>query len=143
MAFGIEEKYVIFKLDNRDYGLNIENVLSIEKMQECTKVPNAPSFIKGVINLRGEIVPIIDLKDKLGIGKIEIDSDTRVIIVSDEKNTVGLIVEYSSEILQINDNGINRPLVIEENNFNEYIKDIGKVNNRVIMIVDLEKLLKN
>src|SRR5699024_11746802 len=89
------------------------------------------------------LVPIIDLKDKLGIGKIEIDSDTRVIIVSDEKNTVGLIVEYSSEILQINDNGINRPLVIEENNFNEYIKDIGKVNNRVIMIVDLEKLLKN
>ncbi len=143
MGFGIEEKYVIFKLDNEDYGLNIENVLSIEKVQEYTRVPNAPSFIKGVINLRGEIVPIIDLKDKLGIGKIEIDSNTRIIIVSDEKNTVGLIVEYSSEILQINDNRINRPLVTGENNFSEYIKDIGKANNRLIMIVDLEKILKN
>ena len=143
MGSGIEEKYVIFKLENEFYGLNIKNVLSIEKVQQYTRVPNAPSFVKGVINLRGEVIPIIDLKDKLGVSNIQIDSNTRIIVVSNKKVVVGLIVEHSSEVLEISDDKIDRPPTTGENRFSEYIKGVGKSDNRLIMMMDLEKLLEN
>ncbi len=143
MASDVENKYVIFQLENEYYGLNIKNVVSIEKMQEYTIVPNAPSFVKGVINLRGEVIPIIDLRDKLGISSKEFDFNTRIIVVSKNEIVVGFIVDYSSEVLEINDNQIDKPPTTGENKFSEYIEGIGKLENRLIMIIDLERLLEN
>lgn len=143
MDSGVEDKYVIFKLENESYGFNIKDVISIEKVQEYTRVPNAPSFVKGVINLRGEVIPIIDLKNKLGIGNIKIDSNTRIIVVIQEEEVVGFIVDSSSEVLEIKDRDIDRLPVTGKNSFSKYIKGIGKNDDRVIMLMNLEKVLEN
>lgn len=143
MKSTVEDKYVIFKLENEYFGLDINNVLSIEKMQEYTRVPNAASYVKGVINLRGEVVPIIDLRTRLGLKQKDLDLNTRIIIVSGEELVVGLIVDSSSEVLEISKDNIDKPPATGENKFNEYIKGIGKDDDRLIILIDLERLLEN
>lgn len=137
----LENKYVLFKLDNEDYGLNIDNVLSIGKFQSCTRVPNAPEYVVGVINLRGEVIPILDLRKKLNLEPKPSDQNSRIIITSSNDIVVGLIVDSSSEVLEINDENIDKPSATGEKKFNEYIKGIGKDDKRLIIILDLEKLL--
>jgi purine-binding chemotaxis protein CheW len=141
MATEIENKYVIFKLDNEYYGLNIDNVQSIEKFQNYTRVPNAPDYIKGVVNLRGEVVPIMDLRIKLGLKPKDIDHNTRIVIVSYEEIVVGLIVDTSSEVLEINKDNIDKPPATGNNEFKEYINGIGKDKERLVILLDLERLL--
>lgn len=143
MSASNKETYVIFKLEKEFYGLDIKNVLSIEKIDEYTRVPNTQAFVMGVINLRGEVVPIIDLKRKLGVGKTTIDSDTRVIVVSDDDIVVGFVVEHSSEVLEIENENIDRPPVSDVNKLSGYIKGVGRDNDRLIMIMDPVKLLSD
>ena len=134
-------KYVIFKLIDEYYGLDIENVISVEKMQEFTRVPNAPSYVRGVINLRGEVIPVIDLREKLGLKLKSTDENTRIIIVSENEINLGIIVDSSSEVLEIQRSLIDKPLASEEKS-NNYLKGIGKVDGRLIIIIDLEKLIE-
>lgn len=134
-------KYVIFKLIDEYYGLDIENVISVEKMQEFTRVPNAPSYVRGVINLRGEVIPVIDLREKLGLKLKSTDENTRIIIVSESEINLGIIVDSSSEVLEIQRSLIDKPLASEEES-NNYLKGIGKVDGRLIIIIDLEKLIE-
>lgn len=134
-------KYVIFKLIDEYYGLNIENVISVEKMQEFTRVPNAPSYVRGVINLRGEVIPVIDLREKLGLELKSDDENTRIIIVSQDEINLGIIVDSSSEVLEVQRSLIDKPLASEEES-NNYLKGIGKVDGRLIIIIDLEKLIE-
>lgn len=141
MTSDIENKYVIFKLENEFYGINIENVRSIERVQNCTRVPNAPPYVKGVINLRGEVIPIIDLREKIGLAIKEVDNNSRIIIVSVNELIVGLIVDSSSEVLEVNKEKIDRPPTSGENEAEGYIRGIGKDEKRLIILIDLEKLL--
>ncbi|MBE6081735.1 chemotaxis protein CheW [Acidilutibacter cellobiosedens] len=134
-------KYVIFKLIDEYYGLDIENVISVEKMQEFTRVPNAPSYVRGVINLRGEVIPVIDLREKLGLKLKSTDENTRIIIVSESEINLGIVVDSSSEVLEIQRSLIDKPLASEEES-NNYLKGIGKVDGRLIIIIDLEKLIE-
>jgi len=134
-------KYVIFKLIDEYYGLDIENVISVEKMQEFTRVPNAPSYVRGVINLRGEVIPVSDLREKLGLKLKSTDENTRIIIVSESEINLGIVVDSSSEVLEIQRSLIDKPLASEEES-NNYLKGIGKVDGRLIIIIDLEKLIE-
>lgn len=142
MASDIENKYVIFKLENEYYGLNIDSVRSIEKFQNYTRVPNGPNYVKGVINLRGNVVPIIDLRLKLKLEPREIDHNTRIIIVSCNEVVVGLIVDMSSEVLEIPKENIDKPPMTEENESKKYIKGIGKCDEKLVILIKLEKLLE-
>lgn len=140
----LENKYVLFKLDNEDYGLNINNVLSIEKFQNYTRVPNAPEYVTGVINLRGEVIPILDLRKKLSLESKpsdQSDQNSRIIITSSNNMIIGLTVDSSSEVLEIKKENIDKPSAAGEKNFDEYIKGVGKDKERLIIILDLEKLL--
>lgn len=137
----IENKYVIFQLENEYYGLNIESVQSIEKFQNYTRVPNAPKYIKGVINLRGEVVPILDLRIKLKLNPKKVDNNTRIVVTKQEELVIGLIVDTSSEVLEISKNNIDRAPTNGDDEYKEYIKGIGKVKDRLIIIINLEKLL--
>lgn len=139
---GIENKYVLFKLDEEYYGLSIENVLSIEKFQSYTRAPNAPDYVIGLINLRGEVVPIVDLRKKLSLEAKESGPNTRIIVTSFEEIVVGLMVDSSSEVLEINHESIDKPSTIREENFREYIKGIAKGKERLIVLLDLERLLE-
>ncbi len=142
MSSEIENKYVIFKLDKEYYGIPIGNVLSIEKTRETTRIPNAPEYIKGVINLRGEVIPIIDLRCKLGMEFRDLSKNSRIIVVKANEIVVGLIVDSSSEVLEIDKENIDKPPTNENNKFIEYISGIGKTLDRLIILLDLVKILE-
>lgn len=141
MSSGGENKYVIFRLEDESYGINIDDVRSIEKIQDYTRVPNTKEYVKGVMNLRGEVIPIVDLRKKLGLSEKEVNSSSRVIVVSKDDVKVGLLVDSSSEVIEIDKNDIDNPPSTGNKDFKDYIKGIGKVNKRLIILIDLEKLL--
>jgi purine-binding chemotaxis protein CheW len=135
------KEYVIFRLADESYGIDIDYVENIEKHTEITRVPYTEKYIKGVINLRGNIIPVIDVRTRFGIEAKEPDKDSRIMIINLEELKVGLLVDASSEVLQMTADAIEpAPRVI--GNEDDYVANIGKDNGRIIMIVALEKLLE-
>ena len=141
MTSNIQNKYVTFKLGKEYYGLSIENVLSIEKPSKTTRVPNVPAYIIGLINLRGDVIPVIDLRVKLGMEKKQVDNDSRIIIVKEKGITVGLMVDSSKEVVDINKEDIDKPPTSDDNTILDYVSGIGKKGERLIIILDSLKLL--
>lgn len=141
MSSGGDNRYVVFKLNQEYYGLPIEKVISIEKIGEITRIPNAPDYIKGVINLRGEVIPVVNLKKKLNIGDNELNMNSRIIVVNEDEMVVGLIVDFSSEVLEIDREDIDKPPETKDNQLIEYISGIGKTSDRLIILLDLLKIL--
>lgn len=134
-------EYVIFRLANESYGVAIEHVENIEKHTSITRVPYTKEYISGIINLRGNIIPVIDVRKRLGIKTTEAFKDSRIMIVNIDELKVGLLVDFSSEVLQLSDENIEpapKSLGAESN----YIVNVGKDNGRIIMLVDLKKLLE-
>ena len=142
MSSEIENKYVIFKLGTEHYGIPIDNVLSIEKVGRTTRIPNAPDYIKGAINLRGEVIPVINLGRKLEMESRELDKNSRIIVVAANEIVAGLIVDSSSEVLEIDKENIDNPPTTESNLFIEYINGIGKTSDKLIILLDLMKILE-
>lgn len=142
MSSTIENKYVISKLDSEYYGMPIENVLSIEKIIVSTRIPNTPEYIKGAINLRGEVVPVIDLRSKLGMEVKEMDDDSRIIIIKVDDIVAGLVVDSSSEVLEIENEDIDMAPTTDNNKFIEYINGIGKTSDKLVILLNLTKILE-
>lgn len=134
-------QYVLFKLGYESYGIEIERVKTIEKITNITRVPNTKPYIKGVINLRGEVIPVIDLRKRFGLPLRDYDNDTRIIIVSIKDIVIGLIVDSSSEVIYLNDNEVDNPPTIGESDTVEFIKGIGKKDGNLIMLLNLKKVL--
>src|SRR5690606_18682879 len=142
MSSVISNKYVIFKLNKEYYGLEIDKVISIERMQTFTRIPNAPKYLKGVINLRGEVIPLIDLREKLNMSLKDIDKNTRIIVVNEKDIVAGLIVDSSSEVLEIYSENIDE-VPSNENANMTYVRGIGKTKDRLIILLELSKVLEN
>ncbi|MTI48014.1 chemotaxis protein CheW [Sporosalibacterium faouarense] len=137
-----DNKFVIFKLAGQNYGIDIYNVRVIEKVTNYTRVPNSEDYVKGVINLRGEVVPVIDLVKRFGIESENVDeAEVRIIIVSIKDIVVGLLVDSSSEVLTLVKGEIDNTPNIGEQITEEFIKGIGKQDGRLIMLLDLEKVI--
>ncbi|HHY90922.1 MAG TPA: purine-binding chemotaxis protein CheW [Clostridiales bacterium] len=134
-------QYVLFKLDNEYYGLNIHEVRTIERVSDITRVPNAPSYVEGVINLRGDVVPVINLRKRFSLPQIDLDEDARIIIVSVDDMTVGLLVDSSSEVLQLSAEDIDTSANLSSSIENDYVVGIGKDGERIIILLDLKKVL--
>lgn len=137
-----DNMYVTFKIEKEYYGILIDNVIAIEKMQTKTRIPNSPDYIEGVINLRGEVIAIINLRKRLKMEPKEIDNDTRVVIVNYNEITAGLVVDSSSEVIEINDEKIDNPPVSEDNEGLQYIKGIGKSDHGIVTLLDLDKIFE-
>lgn len=142
MSVEIDNKFVIFKLGKEYYGLPIKNVVSIEKMIKPTRIPNGPEHVKGVINLRGEVISIIDLRQRLNMEPKEIDNNSRIIIVSWDEIIAGLIVDSSSEVIEIFKDDIDNPPTSSNNENLSYISGIGKVSSRLVILLDVSKILE-
>lgn len=142
MSSVTDNKYVIFKLDKEYYGISINHVISIEKIQKSTRIPNGPNYVKGVINLRGEVITLIDLRDKLNMETKEIDNNSRIMVVSHEEIMAGLIVDSSSEVIEIEKDNIDNPPSSYDNDKLEYIYGIGKIENRLVIILNLSRILE-
>jgi purine-binding chemotaxis protein CheW len=132
---------VSFKIGKEEYGVDILNVQEINKMTQITKVPNAPEFVEGVINLRGRVIPVIDLRTRLNLAKKEHDKDTRIIIVEVDNATVGFIVDAVSEVLRIPVSITEAPPAIVAGIDSEFIKSVGKLEDRLLILIDLNKIL--
>lgn len=134
-------EYVIFRLADESYGVKIDYVENIEKLINITRVPYTKGYIQGIINLRGIIIPVINVRKRFSLDDKIADKDSRIMIVNYRDLKVGLLVDASSEVLQIEDEAIEvSPKVsgVED----EYIKEIAKDNGRIVMIVDLDRLLE-
>ena len=136
-----QREFVIFKLDGEYYGLNIHNVENIEKRFDITRVPHSKHYIKGIINLRGNVIPIVDLRTRFNLPAIEFNDDTRIIIINHRELKIGIIVDSSSETLQLSEDAIDPAPSIKSSQEEDFVREIGKHNNRIIMLIDLKKVL--
>ncbi|MBA4407641.1 chemotaxis protein CheW [bacterium] len=132
---------VSFKIANEEFGVDILNVQEINKMTTITKVPNSPHFVEGVINLRGRVIPVVNLRVKLSMPNKEYDKDTRIIVVDLEGKTVGFLVDSVSEVLRIPRNIIEPPPSMVAGVNSTYITAVGKLEDRLLILLDLNKVL--
>lgn len=135
-----ERQLVVFSLLNEDYGIDIYKVQEIIQYRDITFVPKAPFFVRGVINLRGKIIPVIDLKERFSLQEKEITSDTRIIVVEISSQTVGLIVDSVTEVLRIPKDNIEPPPPVTTIGA-DFIEGVGKLDERLIIILDIDKIL--
>ncbi len=132
---------VSFKIGEEEFGVDILKVQEINRMMQITKVPNAPMFVEGVINLRGRVIPVIDLRVKLNMQQVDYGKDTRIVVIELNDKTVGFIVDEVSEVLRIPQSITEPPPSMVSGIDSEYITAIGKLDNRLLILLDLDKIL--
>ena len=132
---------VSFKVGNEEFGVDILKVQEINKMTVITKVPNSPEFVEGVINLRGRVIPIIDLRKRLGMPEKEHDKNTRIVVVELASKTVGFVVDAVSEVLRISKDITEKPPELVAGVDSEYITSVAKLDDRLLILLDLERVL--
>ena len=133
-----EIQLVVFRVGREEYGLDIQEVKEIIKMQEITEIPNAPEFIEGVINLRGQITPVMDMRKRLGAGERRNSRDTRIVIAETEDSNLGIIVDSVTGVIHLPEKDIAPPPVGDKN---EFVKGVGKVNGKLLILVDIGKMV--
>lgn len=138
---GEEKKVIIFKLKNEEYGVDVTQVKSIERMEHITRVPNTPPFVKGVINLRGVVIPIIDLRKRFGFDLKDYNEQTRIIIVNVDEMEVGLIVDAANDVIDIPLSSIEPPPRVVGGIESEYLNGVAKVSDRLLVLLNLNKVL--
>ncbi len=132
---------VTFHLGDEEFAVDILNIQGINRMIEITKVPNSPDYVEGIICLRGKILPIIDLRRRLGLPTKEYDKSTRFIVVEIENKIIGFIVDSVCEVLRINRNLTEPPPAIVAGIASDYITSVAKLEDRLIILLDLNKVL--
>ncbi len=136
-----EMQLVVFRLGKEEFGVDITQVREIIKLTTITRVPNAPEFIEGVINLRGQITAVMDLRKRLGIEANANNGDTRIIVVELPGTTLGMIVDNVSEVLRLGAKDIDAASAITSEVGSEYIRGIGKLKDRLLILLDLSRVL--
>lgn len=140
-AVGAEVQLVVFRLASEEYGVDIQQVREIIKVIDITRVPMAPDFIEGVINLRGQITPVMDLRKRLDLPELERGEETRIIVVELEKNVVGMIVDEVEEVQRLHERDIDPTPTISMEVGAEFINGVGKLGDRLLILLDLHKIL--
>jgi purine-binding chemotaxis protein CheW len=135
------EHLATFFLDREEYGVDVRQVQEIRRLSEITAVPRAPEFIRGVINLRGRILPVLDLKRKLGLGEVEPQRATRIVVVRVGERLLGLMVDGASQVLKVPVSRIEPPPEEVQDKGGDYIRGVAKLDDRLIIVVDLGRLL--
>jgi purine-binding chemotaxis protein CheW len=133
---------VSFRLGDEEYAVDILKVQEINRMVEITVIPNTPAYFEGVINLRGKVIPVVNLRKKFGLETKEPDSQTRIMVIN-VGTTIGLIVDSVSQVLRIKAETIEPPPGIAAGHGSEYIMGIGKLDDRLLIQLDLDKVLGN
>ena len=136
-----KDKYLTFIVDNGVYALEIKFVVDIIGLQEITKIPEQPNYIKGVINLRGRIIPTMDVRARFRKEEIEYDDRSCIVVVEMKEISVGVIVDRVVEVIDISRENISKPPNFNNDFTNNYISGIGNINDRVIIILDCDRLL--
>lgn len=139
----LEEQVVVFHLKEQTYGVDIATVYEIIRMENITRVPGTPPFVEGISNLRGRIIPVIDLCKRFGLEQSEVTQSTRIIIVDLDGNTVGMIVDAVSEVLRFPTNVVEPPPPIVNGIGAEYLRGVALWDQRLIILLNLKKILNS
>ncbi|BAF60298.1 MAG: chemotaxis protein CheW [Pelotomaculum sp.] len=136
-----EEQLVVFQLAEQTYGIGIASVYEIIRMETITRVPRTPDFVEGVINLRGKIIPVIDLCKRFNLEVSERTGASRIIIVDVGGNTIGMIVDAVSEVLRVPADSIEPPPPMIHGISAAYLRGIAILDSRLIILLNLDKIL--
>jgi len=136
-----EQQLVVFELANESYGVDIGAVNTIIRMQEVTAVPRSPDFVEGVINLRGSIIPVIDLRKRFALSEGEITKASRIVVVEAAGVLIGMVVDAVTETLRLSQDVIEPPSPIVTSVDSQYVRGVGKLENRLVILLDVDKVL--
>jgi purine-binding chemotaxis protein CheW len=137
-----ELQIVGFRIGNETYGVRIGSVREIVRVPEITSVPSAPELVEGVINLRGKIIPVMDLRKRFGSAATQPDKKNRILVVELDNKLVGLIVSSASEVLKIPPSEIESPGSVFAEGESNYVTGVGKLKGRLIILLDIARLLR-
>ena len=132
---------VTFSIGEEEFGVDILKVQEIIRTMAITKVPNSPPHVEGVINLRGKVIPVIDLRSRFLLESKPHDNQTRIIVVDLHRVVIGFVVDGVSEVLRIPSSTVEPPPAVVSGIESEYIKGVGKLDNRLLILLDLDKLI--
>lgn len=135
------EQLVVFRLANEFYGVEISAVNTIIRMQEITDIPQTPVFVEGVINLRGSIIPVIDLRKRFGLPVEQATKASRIIVVESGGQIIGMVVDAVAETLRLSTAEIEPPSPVISSIDAEYFRAVGKQENRLVILLDLDRVL--
>lgn len=138
-----KNQVVRFMVGKESFGIDIARVQEIVTVPEITRVPDAPDFLEGIINLRGKIVSVIDLRKRLKLNGSFKDKKNRILVTEMDRKVVGLIVDEVSEVLRLNPDNIEPPPEIVGSRGAEYITGVGKLEDRIILLLDIGKVLSS
>ena len=131
-----------FRLDNEDYAIAITKIQEIILMKPITRIPQVPDFIEGLINLRGSVIPIVNLRKRFGLPPREIDDETRTIVVNVHEKTVGCVVDAVTQVMRINRDQIQSPPLGVMAVNHQYLAGLAKLDDRLMIILDIDKLFQ-
>ncbi len=136
-----KSSYLSFYLDKEEFAVNTNNVLNILQMVEITKLPNSPEYLKGVIDFRGSVLPVIDTRKKLGMTSTEISNNTCIVVMDLKLNEsmtyLGFLVDQVDSVIKISESNIKNAPELSDSSSNEFLKGIAEVNDKFILILDM------
>lgn len=138
-----ERQLVVFDLNEEAYGVDISQVREIIRMQEITRVPRAPEFIEGIINLRGKVIPVVDLRARFSMPETERTDEHRIVVVDVEGQDIGMVVDAVKEVSRIPSSSIEPPSSVITTNDSEYLTGIVKTDEKLIILLDIAKVISN
>lgn len=136
-----EYHLVVFGLGKEDYAVDVAMVREIVTLQDISRVPRAPDFVEGVISLRGKIIPVIDLRKRLGLEMSELTRKSRIVVVEEDENVVGMIVDNVKEVLKVSSETVEPASPVVTSTGTQFIRGVANVGDRVIIILNLLRVL--
>ncbi len=134
-------QFVVFTINDEEFGLNIENISSIEKMLDIFKIPNTPDYIEGLANLRGKVLTVFNLRRRFNLASPEFDENTKIIIANTSVSEIGIIVDGVNEIIKVEDDEFDPAPQALSNVRDRFLSGTAKVGDRLVLMLDLEKVL--
>ncbi len=133
-------QFISFSVEEEEYGLELLRVKEVIRVREITWLPKAPSFVKGIINLRGDVIPIIDLRDRFGLESHDTTTQTRVIVVEIEGRLTGLVVDSASQVVRIPADQIDPPPPVPGGLSQEFMTGVAKIDDRLVVLLDPDSI---
>ena len=142
-AAGAEEQiqFIVFSVATEIYGMDVRTVREVFRLQQITHVPNAPEYVEGVINLRGKVVPVVDLRKRFGVDVSEVTNESRIVVVEYEGEDIGMIVDSVIEVLSVNNSSIEPNEGVTEQPGSALARGFARLDDRLLILVDVETVL--
>jgi len=136
-------QWVTFKLDNESYGINVMQVQEVLRYSEIAPVPGAPSYVLGIINLRGNVVTVIDTRERFGLPSTEVTDNTRIVIIEADEQVVGIMVDAVAEVVYLKQSEIETAPNVGNDDSAKFIQGVCHKNDELLILVELEKMLSD